>query len=44
MLPHIVDLPPEYVPHLELEFCHFLFLNAGTPLALEGGNSTNCVA
>jgi hypothetical protein len=28
------DLPPELVPHLKLEFCHFLFLNAGTPLVL----------
>jgi hypothetical protein len=23
MLPAEADLPPEHVPHLELEFCHF---------------------
>ncbi len=32
------DLPPGYVPHIELEFCHFLFLNADTPLVPEGDN------
>jgi transposase len=38
------DLPPKDVPHLKLEFCHFLFLNSGMPLVLEDGNSMNCVA
>jgi len=32
----ITDLPPEDVPHLELEFCQFLFLNEDMPLVLEG--------
>jgi hypothetical protein len=39
-----VDLPPKDAPHLELELCHFLFLNANMPLALEDGNSMNYVA
>jgi len=29
------DLPPKDVPHLKLESCHLLFLNANMPLALE---------
>jgi hypothetical protein len=37
------DLPPGHVPHIELEFCHFLFLNAGMSLALEDDISMNCV-
>jgi methylmalonyl-CoA mutase cobalamin-binding subunit len=41
---HRYDLPPKDVPHLKLEFCHFLFLNSGMPLVLEDGNSMNCVA
>jgi hypothetical protein len=36
-----IDLPPKDVPHLKLEFCHFLILNANTPLALEDGNAMN---
>jgi len=32
------------VPHLELKYNHFLFLNAGSPLVLEGGNSTSYAA
>jgi long-chain acyl-CoA synthetase len=38
------DLPQILVPHVKLGFRHFLFLNSGTPLALEDGNSKNCVA
>jgi len=38
------DLPQILVPHVKLGFRHFLFLNPGTPLALEDGNSKNCVA
>ncbi|MGD0277542.1 MAG: hypothetical protein ABSB79_16120 [Syntrophales bacterium] len=38
------DLPPILAPHVELEFCHFLFLNADMPLVLEDGNSMTCVA
>ena len=40
----LVDLPPGHVPHLEFEFCHFLFLNADTHLVPEGDNSQSCVA
>jgi len=39
-----VDLPQILVPHVKLGFRHFLFLNSGTPLALEDGNSKNCAA
>jgi hypothetical protein len=38
------DLPQILVPPVKLGFRHFLFLNSGTPLALEDGNSKNCVA
>jgi len=38
------DLPQILVPHVKLGFRHFLFLNSGTPLALEDGNSKNCAA
>ena len=41
---HSSDLPQILVPHVKLGFRHFLFLNSGTPLALEDGNSKNCVA
>ena len=41
---HKIDLPQIYVPHIKLGFSHFLFLNSGTPLVLEGCNSMNCVA
>jgi hypothetical protein len=41
---YISDLPPMLVPHVELEFCHFLFLNAGMPPVLEDGNSVSCAA
>jgi hypothetical protein len=37
--PYKPDLPPILVPHVKLEFCHFLFLNAGMPPVLEDGNS-----
>jgi hypothetical protein len=37
------DLPPILVPQVKLEFSHFIFLNSGAPLALEDGNSKNCV-
>ena len=40
----VTDLPQILVPHVKLEFCHFLFLNSGTPLALENDNSRNYVA
>jgi hypothetical protein len=40
---HGIDLPPKHVPHFKLELCHFLFLNANMPLALEDGNSMNYV-
>jgi len=39
-----IDLPQILVPHVKLEFCHFLFLNSGMPLALENDNSRNYVA
>jgi hypothetical protein len=42
--PFFFDLPQILVPHGKLGFRHFLFLNSGTPLALEDGNSKNCVA
>jgi hypothetical protein len=29
-----VDLPPEHVPHSELEFCHFLSFSATLPRVL----------
>ena len=35
------DLPQILVPHVKLGFSPFLFLNSGTPLALEDGNSKN---
>ncbi len=38
------DLPQILVPHVKLGFRHFLFLNSGTPLALENDNSRNYVA
>jgi len=38
----LIDLPQILVPHVKLGFGHFLFLNSGTPLALEDGNSKNC--
>jgi len=40
----VCDLSQILVPHVKLGFRHFLFLNSGTPLALEDGNSKNCVA
>jgi hypothetical protein len=40
----LLDLPPKDVPHLKLELCHFLFLNANMPVALEDGNSMNYAA
>jgi hypothetical protein len=42
--PLMTDLPLEDVPHLELDFCQFLFLNADMPLVPGGGNSKSCVA
>jgi len=41
--PNDADLPQVLVPHVKLGFRHFLFLNSGTPLAREDGNSRNCV-
>ena len=38
------DLSPEHVPHLELDFCHFIFPNSGMTLAWEDCNSKICVA
>jgi hypothetical protein len=38
------DLRPILVPHIKLEFSHFLFLNSGSPLVLEDGYSMSCVA
>ncbi len=44
LLEKVTDLPQILVPHVKLGFRHFLFLNSGTPLALENDNSRNYVA
>jgi hypothetical protein len=36
---HNADPSSKHVPHLELELCHFLFLNANMPLALKDDNA-----
>jgi hypothetical protein len=38
----VSDLHQKLVPHVMLEFSHFLFLNSGVPLVLEDGNSKKC--
>ena len=39
-----VDLPPNLVPHLKLEFCHFMFFNEVVLLVLEDDYSMNYAA
>jgi hypothetical protein len=38
------DLPQRHVPHLKLEFCHFIFFNEAKLQVLEDDYSTNCAA
>lgn len=38
------DLPPNLVPHLKLEFCHFMFFNEVVLLVLEYDFSMNHAA
>jgi hypothetical protein len=38
------DLSLILVPYVKLEVSDFLFLNSGTPLVLEDGNSKRCAA
>jgi hypothetical protein len=38
------DLPPNLVPHLKLEFCHFMFFNEVVLLVLEDDYSMNYAA
>ena len=39
-----IDLPPDLVPYVKLEFSHFLFFNSSTSPVPEDDNSMNCVA
>ena len=38
------DLPPEHVPHVKLEFCHFMSFNAAMPRVPGDDTSMNCAA
>ncbi len=40
----IFDLPPKLVPHVKLEFCHFMLFSVTKLQELEGGYSMSYAA